>query len=195
VPLGDARKRSGIAAFFCCGRVDIIRSQTQDRPHLVSKSSGRVPPSGRPPNAGAGPSQRPWHNHGVVPSPHCRLSLPRKGRQLAWQNPKRAPSRHCRLSLPRKDFPRAWHNRTLVVTPRNLPWKTAPGAHPANRKLGVKRGDASVEVSDRSVGHRIERLWPRSRFSARGPGWPACPQRAERFGKRLHVPPTRALNR
>ena len=157
VPLGDARKRSGIAAFFCCGRADIIRSQTPCIPHLVSKSSGRVPPYFRPPNAGVGSPQRPWHNHGAVPSPHCRLSLPRK------------------------EFLRAWNNRTLMVTPRNMPWKTAPGAHPANRKRGVKRVDASVEVSDRSVGHRIERLWPRSRFSARGPSWPACPQGAERF--------------
>jgi hypothetical protein len=34
-----------------------------------------------------------------------------------------------------------------------------PGrARPANRKLGVERGEASVEVSDRSVGHRIERI-------------------------------------
>jgi hypothetical protein len=149
VPLGDARKRSGIAAFFCCGRVDIIRSQTQDSPHLVSKSSGRVPPSVRPPNAGAGPSQRPWHNHGVVPSPHCRLSLPRKDRQLAWQNPKRAPSRHCRLSLPRKDFPRAWHNRTLVVTSQGMPRTTAPGARA--RRTGNTESNRLMRASKSAI--------------------------------------------
>jgi hypothetical protein len=36
--------------------------------------------------------------------------------------------------------------------------------------------------SSRHAMARIRRVsdWPRSRFSARGPGWPACPQRAKR---------------
>jgi hypothetical protein len=45
-----------------------------------------------------------------------------------------------------------------MVTSRGMPSKTAPGALQENHKLEFKRVDASVEVSDRSVGHRIERL-------------------------------------
>jgi hypothetical protein len=119
---------------------------------------------------------------------HRRVSLPRKDLQQVWQNPEPIPSPHRRLSLPRKDLHRAWQIPERVASSRHISRNTAQGARPANRKLGVKHGDVSVEVSDRSVGHRIERLWPRSRFSARGPGWPACPQGAERFGKRLHSP-------
>jgi hypothetical protein len=132
--------------------------------------------------------QQVWQNPEPIPSPHCRLSLPRKDLHRAWQILEPIPSLHCRLSVPRKDHHRAWQIPVRVASPRHMSRNTAQGARPANRKLGVKHGDVSVEVSDRSVGHRIERLWPRSRFSARGPGWPACPQGAERFGKRLHCP-------
>jgi hypothetical protein len=164
LPLCDARKRSGIAPFFGLARMDIIRSQTPGVLYLVSTNSGRDSPSVRPPNSGAGSPQREWHNPEAVPSPHSRLSLPRQ------------------------EFLRAWNNPTLMVTSRGMPWKTAPGALQANRKFGVKQVDASVEVSDRSVGHRIERLEPRSRFSARGPGWPTCPQGAEDLGSVCYCP-------
>jgi hypothetical protein len=139
--------------------------------------------------------QQAWQNPGPIPSPHCRLSLPQKDLHRARKNPERMALPQRRLSLPQKDLHRARKNPERMALPRDMPRTTAPGARPAVRKLGVKQVDASVEVCDRSVGHRIERLWPRSRFSARGPGWPACPQGAERFGKRLHSPLKRASTR
>ena len=64
------------------------------------------------------------------------------------------------------------------------PWESRrdrSGGTPADGKPGVKWGHWTFEARDPGCGHHMG-LWPRSRFSARGPGWPACPRRAVRFG-------------
>jgi hypothetical protein len=75
---------------------------------------------------------------------------------------------------------REWHIRKHVPPPRDLPWNTLPEHSPHARKVGASRRRSIVETGELGGGHHVARLLPPSRFSARGPGWPARPRRAKR---------------
>jgi hypothetical protein len=209
-PTCHTRNRSGPATFFNVDRAVIDKSQALDIARLASIDSTHFRALLGPGNERVRSLRRQWQKLAVLPFPHRRLSLPHKAVQRV--RPSQAPVRspHCRLSLPRKDLERAWHHQAPVrlpdcrlslprkvfrrakrngaprPSPQDMTWESAPRPRPANRKLAVKKGPEINEASETDCGHHVVRLWPRSRFSARGPGWPACPQGAERFGKRLH---------
>jgi hypothetical protein len=218
-PRCHTRNRSGPATFFNVESAVIDKSQALDIARLASIDSTPFRPLLGPGNERVRSLRRQRQKLAVLPSPHRRLSLPRKDLQRVRQSQAPMRSSDCPLSLPRKDLERAWNDQARIrlpdcrlslprkafrraerngaprPSPHDMTWESAPRPRPANRKLGVKKGPETNEASETDCGHHVVRLLPRSRFSARGPGWPACPQGAERFGKRLHWLPKPAVTR